>query len=119
MRFKGLLNISVVAAGLRRLLCRFCAFPLLAGAGRLSSPGAGAVASAAGGALLPGREGVYQGVAEKQGVSLARGIGLYTHLPSPLSENRRGGVWGSVGVPSGGVAEKGGGGFYVEHYENN
>lgn len=31
-------------------------------------------------------EGVYQVVAEKQGVSLARGIGLYTHIPSPLSE---------------------------------
>ena len=47
-------------------------------------------------------EGVYQGEAKKQGVSLARGIGLYTHIPSPLSENWRGSVWGSVGVPSGG-----------------
>ena len=32
VRFKGLLNISVVAAGLRRLLCRFCVFPLPVGA---------------------------------------------------------------------------------------
>ena len=37
--------------------------------GRLSSSGAGAVVSAAGGPLLPEREGGYQGVAEKQGVS--------------------------------------------------
>lgn len=26
---------------------------------------------------------MYQGVAEKQGVSLAQGIGLYAHTPSP------------------------------------
>lgn len=32
VRFKGLLNISVAAAGLRRLLCRFCVFPLPVGA---------------------------------------------------------------------------------------
>lgn len=132
VRFKWLLNISVAAAGLRLLLCRFCVFPLPAwqfllaapaGWGRLSSAGAGAVVSAAGEALLPGRTGgVPGGVAEKQGVSLARGIGLYAPIPSPLSQTSL--HWHvSCGelcrCSSWGVAEKGGGGFYVEHYENN
>lgn len=95
VRFKGALNILIAVAGLRLLLCRFCVFSLPVGAipvggsgwgrGRLSSSGAGAVVSAAGEALLPGMgRGVYYGVAEKQGVSLARGIGLiYTHPLSP------------------------------------
>ena len=88
--------------------------------GRLSSSGAGAVVSAAGEALLPGRwRGVYQGVAEKQGVSLAQGIGLYTHIPSPPPRTCILPAGSYAGAPSGwGVAEKGGGGFYVEHYEN-
>ena len=87
----------------------------------MSSSGAGAVVSAAGEALLPGMgRGVYQGVAEKQGVSLARGIGLYTHIPSPLPRTCSVAAGSYAGAPSGwGVAEKGGGGFYVEHYENN
>lgn len=64
-------------------------------------------------------EGVYQGVAEKQGVSLAQGIGLYTHIPSPPPRTFMSAAGSYAGAPSGGVAEKGGGGFYVEHYENN
>jgi hypothetical protein len=131
VRFKGSLNILIAVAGLRLLLCRFCVFSLPVGAipvggsgwgrGRLSSSGAGAVVSAAGEALLPGMgRGVYQGVAEKQGVSLARGIGLiYTHPLSPSKDLQcscgklcRHSLWV-------GGAEKGGGGFYVEHYENN
>lgn len=63
-------------------------------------------------------EGVYQGVAEKQGVSLAQGIGLYTHIPSPPP--RTCSAASGNYAPSGwGVAEKWGGEFYVEHYENN
>ena len=66
-------------------------------------------------------EGVYQGVAEKQGVSLAQGIGLYTHIPSPLSQTSL--HWqvscGSYACSLWGVAEKGGREFYVKHYENN
>lgn len=128
VRFKRQLNISVGTAGLRLLLCRFCVFPLSVGAipvvgsgwlGRLRSSGAGAVVSAAGEALLLGREGVYQGVAEKQGVSLAQGIGLYTHIPSPPPRTCSTSAGSYAGAPYGGVAEKGGGGFYVEHYENN
>lgn len=128
VRFKGQLNISVVDAGLQLMLCRFCAVSLSAGQFLLAAPAGALSISGAGadglGLVVADGEGFFYrwigGVAEKEGgVSLPRGIGLYTHIPSPLSENRRGSVWGSVGVPSGGVAEKGGGGFYVEHYENN
>ena len=63
--------------------------------------------------------GDYQGVAEKQGVSLAQGIGLYAHIPSPTPRTYMSAAGSYAGAPHGGVAEKGGGGFYVEHYENN
>lgn len=127
-RFKWHLNISVAAAGFRLLLCRFCAFPLSVWAipvvgsgwlGRLSSSGAGAVVSAAGEALLPGRDGGVPGGSGKTGGVFRAGYrAIYPH-PLSLSKNLqcscgrlcRGSLWG--------VAEKGGGGFYVEHYENN
>ena len=128
MRFKGLLNISVAAAGLRRLLCRFCVFPLPVGAIPVVGSGWGLIpsgraeASSAGGQGARGRDqraGGW-GVAEKQGVSLARGIGLYTRIPSHPLRNFTGSTSAGsyANAPSGG-AEKGGGGFYVRYYENN
>ena len=128
-RFKCHLNISVAAAGFRLLLCRFCAFPLPVWAipvvgsgwlGRLSSPGAGAVVSAAGEALLLGRDGGVPGGSGKTGgVSHAGYRAIYTH---PLSPSKN--LYVSCGKLCqcslwGVVAEKGGGGFYVEHHENN
>ena len=62
------------------------------------------------------------GVAEKQGVSLARGIGLYTHIPSPLSQTSLHwyASWGSyAGAPSGGWRKKGRGGIFRYKCENN
>ena len=130
MKFKGLLNISVAAAGFRLLLCRFCVFPLpvwaipVVGSGWLGAikqlRGWGCSLCCWGGPTTRDGEGVYQGVAEKQGVSLAQGIGLYTHIPSPPPRTCMLPAGSYAGAPSGwGVAEKGGGGFYVEHYENN
>lgn len=92
VRFKGSLNIFVAAAWLRLLLCCFCAvslpvraIPVTAPAGALSISGAGADGL---GLVVADGEGFFYrwigGVAEKEGVSLPRGIGLYTHIPSPL-----------------------------------
>ena len=93
-----------------------------AGWGRLSSAGAGAVVSAAGEALLPGRDGGLPGGSGKTGgVSRAGYRAIYTHPLPPFTDlfalacHLR----GAMPVLPLGVVEKGGGGFYVEHYENN
>lgn len=62
VRFKGLLNISVAAAGLRLLLCRFCVFPFPGWAIPVSCSGWGLIpsgraeASPAGGQVSRGRD---------------------------------------------------------------
>ena len=91
--------------------------------GRLSGSGAGAVVSAAGEALLPGRDGGLPGGSGKTGgVSRAGYRAICTHpLPpftdlSALACQLRGAM---PVLPLGWVEEKGGRGFYVEHYENN
>lgn len=62
---------------------------------------------------------MYQGVAEKQGVSLAQGIGLYTHIPYPPPRTCSAAAGSYANAPSGGWRKKGAGEFYVELYENN
>lgn len=129
-KFKGLLNIFVGAAGFRLLLCRFCVFPLPVwaipvvgsgwGWGRFSSSGAGAVVSAAGEALLPGRDGGPPGGSGKTGGVSRAGYRADIHTsPLPPPRTCKTSAASHVSAPSGGVAEKGGRGFYVEHYENN
>ena len=94
-----------------------------AGAGRLSGSGAGAVVSAAGEALLLGREGGLPGGSGKTGdVSRAGYRAIYTHpLPpftdlSALACQLREAM---PVLPLGGWRKKGEGEFYVEYYENN
>lgn len=95
VRFKGSLNISVVDAGLQLMLCRFCAVSLSAGQFLLAAPAGALSVSGAGadglGLVVADGEGFFYrwigGVAEKEGVSLPRGIGLiYTHPLSPFRE---------------------------------
>ena len=93
------------------------------GAGRFSSSGAGAVVSAAGEALLPGRDGGLPGGSGKTGgVSRAGYRAIYPHPLPPFTDfsalvcQLREAI---PMLPLGGMAEKGGGGFYVIHYENN
>lgn len=87
---------------------------------RLSNSGAGAVVSAAGEALLPVREGGLPGGSRKTGgVSRAGYRADIPTSPLPLQELSCQLREAMPVLPLGGVAEKGGGGFYVEHYENN
>ena len=89
----------------------------------MSSSGAGAVVSAAGEALLPGREGELPGGSGKTGgVSSPWYRAIYPHPLLPFHRPLYTGMSAAgsyANAPSGGVAEKGGGGFYVKHYENN
>ena len=132
MRFKGLLNISVVAAGLRLLLCRFCAFPLpvwaipVVGSGWLGAiqqlQGWGCSLCRWGGPTTRDGEGVYQGVAEKQGgVSRAGYRAIYPHPLSPFRDFKTGigGGRGFVLMCSMGGSGKSGGGIFRHKCENN